>query len=371
MSVLFAIDSYLSNQERADTCRNLIQQIRRLYPEKKILLLNKFANSWGLDKEVDYYYFHGSGFLVGKPPKEFMTSRRYQLPYIYFQISAGTLENWFPLVNVSDHVADVYNSFIITSNIAKLLRFDKVFKIEYDTVFDDAEFLDMNGDIESFEDYLFYGERQEGVWAKPGQYLIDVHIIGFSSHLFDGFSIVKEDQEYWDLCERVSYYGKWVEYLIPAVVDYQRTTKELRGTSYKGHLSSMYPKSTFDAISSPGEWGSAWDAIPKVCRVGSKSVDYHAKPNEIVLFYIGKKKFKEGEEYVDVSCQVKTVSDDRVIYEKTVRVTPNYWMFDHLEINEPVKISVMNVSTAVSDYKEYFVSPDNIDDLAPRFVFET
>ena len=371
MSTLFCIDSYLSKQERADTCRNLIHKIRKIYPDKKILLINKFRESWGLDKEVDFYYFHGEGFLVGEPPKELLTSKRYSRPYTYYQIDPGTLENWFPLVNVSDHVADVYNSFILAANIGKTLGFKKIFKIEYDTVLDDEEFLSMNDAIETFQDYLFYGERKEGVWARPHQYLIDVHIIGFSTSLFDGFSLVKNDQEFWDLCERVGYFGKWVEYLIPAVTEEQRKTRTLNGITHYTRVHDMYPKTVFDAISSPGEWSTTWDIIPKICRVTSVSKNEHAAPNELVIFYLGKKTFQHGETHVDCWCQVTTLKDGNIIYEKEVRISPFAWSYDHLMIYEPVKIVIKNKSTAVDSHNEYIIAPEDLENINPRFVFNT
>ena len=133
METLLVIDSYLSNQERADSCKNLISQLKSFLPDHKILVINKFRESWDIDKIVDYYYFHGSGFLLGMPPQVLLESNVYERPYTYVDTNIGTCENWFPLVNVSDHAADVYNSFILSSRIGKALGFKKIFKVEYDT----------------------------------------------------------------------------------------------------------------------------------------------------------------------------------------------------------------------------------------------
>jgi hypothetical protein len=370
MSLLFCIDAYISNQERADVCSNLIKKIRKIYPEKKILIINKFRQSWDLDKEVDYYYFHGQGFLVGAPPEELIKSGKYEWPYTYFRIPHGTIENWFPLTNVSDHVADVYNSFILAANIGKTLGYAKVFKIEYDTVFNDEEFAQMRADIENFEDYLFYGIRKEGSWAKSYQYLIDVHIIGFSTELFEGFSIVNNDREFWDLCKRINYYGKWVEYVIPMILEYlKRTHKQnLKGIEHHVPLRELYPGSKFDAISSPGEWSTAWDIVPKICRVSSESHDQHAAPNEIVVFYSAQDKHHP---FVDAECKITSLLDNRIIYEKTACIKPGGWMFDHLFIHEPIEIEIINKSNNISTHNKYTVQPDEIGNIYPRFVFST
>jgi hypothetical protein len=371
MSVIFAIDSYLSTQERADTCKNLISQIRKAYPDKKILMINKFRESWGIDKLVDFYYFHGEGFLVGAPPKHILESGKYERPYTYFQIPNGTLENWFPLVNVSDHVADVFNSFIITASIAKTLGYKKVYKIEYDTIFDEGEFLSMSQDIESFKDYLIYGTRKEGTWAKNHQYLIDVHNIGYDVNLFEGFEILKNDEDFWNLCKKINYYGKWIEYVIPAVIEFQRNLRVLTGIEYNQRVDFMFPKTKFDAINSPGEWGSTWNEIPKVCRVSNTSDNQHAAPNQLVFFYVGNKNFAEGEEYVEVSCQVQSLATDEMLYDRKTEIRPNAWLFDQIHFYEPIKIMITNKSSACSTYKEYVLSPNDIDNINPRFVFNT
>jgi hypothetical protein len=370
MSTVFAIDSYLSTQERADICKNLIAQIRKSYPEKKILLINKFRESWGIDKLVDFYYFHGEGFLVGIPPKHVLESGKYERPYTYFQIENGTLENWFPLVNVSDHVADVFNSFVITASIAKTLGYRKVYKIEYDTILDEEEFLSMKDDIENFKDYLVYGVRKEGTWAKDHQYLVDVHNIGYSVDLFNGFSILKNDNDFWDLCKKVDYYGKWVEYVIPAVIEYQKKHTDIQGIEYDQRVDLFFPKTKFDAISSPGEWGTTWNEIPKVCRVGSTSENSHANPNQLVFFYVGKKTFAVDEEYVEVICQASKL-DGEIIYERKVDIRPNAWVYDQIYFYEPIKIMITNKSSACSTYKEYVLSPNDVNDINPRFVFNT
>ena len=124
---LLVIDSYLSNIERAYYCENLISQIRNHFSDYKILLINKSKESFGVEKKVDYYFNFGDSFMVGYPPNEIIDSGKYSKPYVFFGTTLGTIENWMPLTGVTDHVAGIYNSFVLSSKISKLLGFEKVF----------------------------------------------------------------------------------------------------------------------------------------------------------------------------------------------------------------------------------------------------
>jgi hypothetical protein len=365
METLLVIDSYLSKEERAMTCKNLIKDLREVYPNHKILLINKFQESWNLDAEVDYY-FSTKGFLVGYPPQDVLDSKKYAIPYTYFTTDVGTFENWFPLTNVSDHVADVFNSFVLSSKIAESLGYSKIFKIEYDTVFDREELESLRNDVENFEDYLFYGVRKEGSWLGEKQYLIDVHMIGYTTKIFKDFTVITQDREFWDLCEKVSYYGKWIEYVIPAVTEFVRTNLDLKGTEYHIKMNEMFPRSRFDAISSPGLWTNTWDEIPKICRAGTKSGDEHAKDNEIVVYYIAKGKYEEENKKVRTWCRIRKESTGETIYDKDVTVKPGMWVFDQLFIHEPV---IINIQTDHGFKKEYTLRPEDIKRIDPRFVF--
>jgi hypothetical protein len=365
METLLVIDSYLSKEERAMTCKNLIADLREVFPNNKILLINKFNDSWGLDSLVDYY-FSTKGFLVGYPPNDILNSGKYERPYTYLNIAAGTFENWYPLVNVSDHVADVFNSFVISSKIAEFLGYEKLFKVEYDTVFDLDELRATAKDIESFNDYLLYGVRKEGTWAKDHQYLVDVHTIGYSSKIFKDFKVITEDKEFWELCKLVNYYGKWVEYVIPAVIEHIRKSVELGGIEYYIKVDQMFPRTKFDTISSPGLWTTTWDEIPKICRAGNKSTDEHCKDNEIVVFYVAKGKYEENREMVHTWCRITKESTGETIYEKDIAVKPGMWIFDHLFIHEPV---IINIKTDKGFEKETRLSPNDIKQIDPRFVF--
>ena len=207
-NVIFVVDGYLSNEERYLTCDKLIDQIRKVYPGIKILLINKHVLTWGLEEKVDHYFYFGEGFMLGHPPIELLEKNLYERPYTYLKTERGVFENWFPLTNVTDHVANIYNTFLISSKLAKALGYEKVFKIEYDTFFDEEEFLSIKNDIDHFTDYLFFGTRKEGEWAKPHHYLIDVHMVGYSYRCFETYEAVKNDEDWWKLCERVNYYGK-------------------------------------------------------------------------------------------------------------------------------------------------------------------
>ena len=98
------------------------------------------------------------------------------------------MENWLPLVGINDHVANMYNSFLTTSKTAENLGFKRVFRVEADTLFDETELKDIAKDLETFQDYLLYGERQEGDWAKPHHRIMDIHVAGYSVNLFKGFT---------------------------------------------------------------------------------------------------------------------------------------------------------------------------------------
>jgi len=112
-NLLLVIDSYISDSTRAEACSNLITQLRTNLPEYEILLINKSSNSFDLEKQVNYYFNYGKGFLVGYPPEEIIKNEYYEVPYVYVTTNFGTCENWFPFVGVSDHVAGIYNSFVL------------------------------------------------------------------------------------------------------------------------------------------------------------------------------------------------------------------------------------------------------------------
>ena len=91
--ILYVIDGYLSSEDKIGVTLDLINQLRKLDPSREIMLINKFNNSWGLEKDVDYYKEYLDGFMVGYPPKEVLDNKSYSVPYVYFDTHVGTLEN--------------------------------------------------------------------------------------------------------------------------------------------------------------------------------------------------------------------------------------------------------------------------------------
>lgn len=366
-SLIFVIDSYLSNLERADVCRNLILQIRKIYPEKKILLINKYTDPWGLDSLVDHYYYYGEGFMVGRPSKDLMSSGKYEIPYTYIDISCGTIENWLSLTNVTDHVANIFNSFLISSVIARMLGYDKIIKIEYDTTFDEEEFKSIEEDIESFQDYLFYGNRTMGEWGKPHHYLVDVHIIGYSTRIFDSFNLIKNDEDFWNLCERVGYYGKWIEYIISSLLEERKLNMEISGIDYPGEFNTPFKKTKFDAISSPGEWADQWKNVPKICNSGNKNPESSRDTgNLITIFYWNNNEFED----MIAECIVEDPEENRIMYERKVSLNPRAnWAIDTVRIEKTV-----NVTTKTWNGENFYqetrkIGPSDLEDLPSRFLF--
>ena len=286
-NILYVIDGFLSSQDKANITIELIEQLKKLDPSKEILLINKYNNSWGLEKQVNYYSEYLDGFLVGYPPKEVLENEQYDKPYVYFEIEQGILENWMPLEGVSDHVANVYNSFIFSLKEAKKLNYDKVFRIEYDMLFDEEEFKLILNDLDKFEneDFLIYGKRQEGNWSKSYQSLIDLHFCGYSSKILKNFDYVKNDKEFWELCSKINYTGKWSEYIMSMSSNFN--INNCVGIIYDGITRNKFPNSQFDRISSSGEWTDKWKDIPKICKLDVDN-GHKLDPSKVVIFYLNK-----------------------------------------------------------------------------------
>lgn len=359
--VLITIDSYLSDLQRASICSQLIKKIRKIFPNYKILLINKSSNDFQLQHEVDYYFNYGEGFLVGYPPQEIIDNKGYSAPYIYFDTDAGIFENWMPLTGVTDHVAGIYNSFILSAQIAKNLKFEKVFKVEFDTNFDDGDLLNIKNDVDDFQDYLFYGKRQEGSWNGPDLYMIDVHICGYSTKIFEGYDIVKNDQEYWNLCERVRYFGKWIEYLIPKILEVNRETKEYRGIDVEGYIREVYPNTNFDVVKSPGLWVDKWTHVPKICKI-SKDEGKSELENKVGLFFYNEKKSK-------ISVETKISSGDKLIETLRYELKENWWAYYELDVHENITISSKyNSEDGIEFSFEEEIDPNKIKQLNCRFL---
>lgn len=341
---LLVIDSYINSQDRASVCENLIKKLREHFVGYEILLINKSNDSFGLELKVDYYFNYGKGFMVGYPPQEILDSQVYSMPYVYYETSSFICENWMSLTGMTDHVAGIYNSFIISKNIAEMVGYEKVFKFEFDTEFDNDELIDIKNDIDKMDDYLFYGYRKEGQWSPDDYYLIDVHICGFDIKIFKDFNIVKNDEEYWGLCKKIKYYGKWIEYVIPRILEYQKQNKQYYGIMYDGIVRDKYPNTKFDIINSPGGWTEKWKNIPKICSV-SNDGGKTQKLNQIILFFY-------NQDYNQVDVNIKIYIDELDIDEKNITLNNGSWFYENKEFNNKIRIVSKNVSTC-GEIKEY------------------
>jgi hypothetical protein len=359
MKTLICIDAYLSNNERVNVCYNLIKQIKSTLPNYKILLLNKHTNSGNLESEVDYYFYYGDSVLIGRPSQEIIDSGAYNSPYIYFDIGHGIVESWLPLEGITDHVANIYNSFILSSNIAKTLEFDYVFKIEYDTEFDTDDLLKIKDDIEKNHFYLFYGKRHEGQWKDPNHYLIDVHFGGYHSTFFDGFSLINSEDEFWKLCEKVGYFGKWIEYLIPVIIEYQKNHKNLpSGESYLGNMTEMFPKTKLDKISGGEIWSNRWRTIPRICKI-SPDNGVTEFTDKVLIFYWNK-------DHEKMTIKVKT----NINYEKEIFLTNDTWSYDIIDFNEIIHFNSTITTESETYCCEQIISPNDLSIMNSRFVFK-
>jgi hypothetical protein len=359
-NTLITIDSYLSNLERAYTCSNLIKQIREVFgKEYSILLINKSNNDFGLQNEVDYYINLSNSFLVGYPPQHILDNDRYERPYVYVNISFGTCENWLPLTGVTDHVGGIYNSFIISSNISKMLGLSNVFKIEYDTIFDLEELHDIKLDIEKEKDFIFYGTRKEGEYAKNHHYLVDLHIVGYSNKIFDGFNIIYNSEEYWNLCDRINYYGKWIEYVIPSIFEYQKNTNEYDGIEYDIKLRKKYPNTKFDIINGVGGWTEKWKSIPKVCNLKNTQEE-----NSFGLFY-----WNQEHDEMNIQTVVKNEFGE-IIHEKNLNLFKNHYSFDLLKF-ETEKIIIEKKNTILGVTEEFIeiITRESIENSNVQFKY--
>ena len=360
---LIFIDAYISDFDRVGACANLIKQIREYYPEYKLALLNKYPDSWKLDSLVDYYFYYGDSIMVGKPPQHLLDNKLYELGYVYVNTSLGTCENWVPLVGVTDHVASIYNGFIFSARIAKSLGFKKVFKIEYDSILDPEEAQFIKKDLPEFQDYLLYGKRQEGQWAKDYHYLVDIHAIGYSVDLFDGFDYTLTDEAWWDLCKRIKYYGKWIEYIIPAVIETQRKNKFLEGIVYEGKYFDIFPNTSWDIINSPSYWTEKWNNQPKICRLSYDSGKTESN-NEAILFF-----WNEEEKDLEIECKIYN-SKNEIVFSKDVVLKERCWVIDSIPLTEELRVVNKNTRLKTTKIYESFISPETIKDLPTRFLYE-
>lgn len=354
--ILYTIDAFINSNEKYEVTIDLIRQIRRLDPSRKILLINKNNNSFGIEKYVDFYEEYLNGFLVSSPPQYIVDSNEYEQPYVFFGGEFGTLENWLPTEGLNDHVANIYNGFIFASKQSKLKGYDKVFRIEYDMLFDDDEFKTILNDINEFEneEYLFYGRREGsggGQWAKDYQTAIDLHFCGFSNELLKDFDFVKNESEYWELCRSIRYVGKWSEYVISMMFE-AAGFKNFKGKVYIGHSREKFNKSKFDRISSTSIFDNRWKDIPKI----SKLDGYEDK---IVIFYV-------NQNYESV--EVETVSNKD--YYKKIILPLNHWLFDIVDRHPNMVFMTKMTYDGVSKTDVTLVTEESYPKLPCRLILK-
>ena len=358
-NILYVIDGYLSSNDKVEVTIELIKQLREFDPQRKIMLINKFEKSWGIEEYVDYYREYVEGFLVGYPPERILKTTQYDKPYVFFETNSGIIENWMPLQGVSDHVANVYNGFIFATQEANKLGYEKVFRVEYDMLFDKDEFQIILQDINRFEneEFLIYGKRQEGKWAANHQFLIDIHFCGYSTKMVQGFEYVKNDEEFWELCNKIGYMGKWSEYVIAMVFNYN-LKDDYTGTTYIDFVRKRFPKSQFDRISSSGEWTDKWKDLPKIAKLDVDN-GHKADETKIAIFYLNM-------DYDLV--EVETISNKN--YYKKIVLKRNCWSYDIINRQDDMvfmsKISYTNGTHNVVTH----VNNETYDKLNCRFVLK-
>lgn len=355
-SILYTIDAFLDTKQKYDVTIELIEQLRRLDPNRKILLINKNNNSFGIEKYVDYYEEFLDGFLVKSPPQHIIDNNEYEQPYVFFAGDFGTLENWLPTEGLNDHVANIYNGFVFAAKQSQLKGYDKVFRIEYDMLFDDEEFKTILNDINQLEhsDYLFYGRREGsggGQWAKEYQTAIDLHFCGFSNKLLYNFDFVKNEIEYWDLCKKIKYVGKWSEYVISMVFE-SAGFKNFDGKVFVGHSREKFNKSKFDRISSTSIFDNRWRDIPKICKVSGYE-------DKIGIFYV-------NQNYESV--EIETISNKD--YYKKITLGLNHWLFDIIDRHPNMIFMSKMTYDDISKTSTTLVNDDTYPKLSCRLILK-
>lgn len=355
---MFAIDGYLSNYQRVSACDELIKQLKKFFPDTKILLLNKYKESFGLDKSVDYYFYYSDGFMVGEPPKEIIEDGRYSRPYVFFRTSAGTLENWMPDVGVTDHVANVFNGFLISSKIANLFGHNRVFRIEYDMLYHEDEILDLKEKLNKFEneDFIFFGNRKEGYWSSQHLSLMDIHFCGFSTKFFENVDIIMNSEEYWNFCNKLKYWGKSCEYFLSMF--FQSNINQYSGSEYDGLVRDRFPKSSFDRINSSGLWEDRWKDVPAICRV-SYDNGLTEKDDELILFY-------RNNDLDSLSFKVET----NFGYQKEGTLEKNHWFYEKISLTDDFEFTCLSIQNNKKHIFSKKVSKKDILKLNHRFLLK-
>lgn len=358
-NILYVIDAYLTSKEKYDVTIELINQLRKLDSHRKIMLINKNDDSMGIEKHVDFYREYLNGISVKSPPNHYINNG-YESPYVYFGIDFGILENWLPADGFNNHVANIYNGFIFACEEAEKQGYKKIFRVEYDMLFDESEFQSIIDDLENLEnqDYLFYGRREGNGASKEFQTSIDLHFCGFSTKLLKGFNYVNSEKDYWDLCEKIRYIGKWTEYVISMLFEYNNL-KSYNGKIYYDSRLDKFPKSNFDRISSSDIFKGRWKEIPKICRIYTDLTVNSLDHNRIMVFYLNL-------DYESV--EIETICNQG--YHKKIKLFTNQWAFDILDRKENmVFMSKLTYGDKSETYVTY-VNDETFPNLNCKFILQ-
>jgi hypothetical protein len=226
-------------------------------------------------------------------------------------------------------------------------------------LFDENEFKEILKDLDVFEneDYLLYGKRKEGKWIHNHQSLIDVHFCGYSNKMVKDFTFVKNDDEYWQLCHKIGFLGKWSEYVLSMVFNYNiNKNTNIKGKNYDGFVKIKFPKSNFDRISSSGEWSDKWKDIPKICKLDIGG-GHKPDPSKLVIFYLN----------MDYDCvEVDCVGNNG--YYKNVILNKGSWFYEIVDrIDDMVFMSKITHENNTNVYIKK-INNDNYHLITDRFI---
>jgi len=203
--------------------------------------------------------------------------------------------------------------------------------VEFDTDFDHDDLKDIFTKMDKVQDYLIYGLRKEGIWMGPNAYLLDVHVVGLSSRMFENFGLVTNDQEYWKVCEKIGYYGKWIEYVIAAIYHKNKSQGNIQGELIDGHIRKFYSKTKFDVVNSPGEWKNKWYEIPKLSKIQNQSSD-KLDENKLGVFF-----YNADFDTIDLDTKLYD-KENKLFYSKTVKLNKGFWMYDIVDFSGYVRM---------------------------------
>jgi hypothetical protein len=174
---------------------------------------------------------------------------------------------------------------------------------------------------------------------------------------------VNNDKDYWDLCEKINYYGKWIEYIIPTIIYHQNQFYSFKGINHPGSVRDRYSKSKFDLVNNPGGWVNKWKNMPKICKVLLHKNDEKELTNKFGLFYWNE------EDRLEINCKVINLLGEE-IYSKDITLDPFTWAYDELDLEGEYTIINKNTRNGIIEEFTNKVSSNNILDFNTRFIKE-